>query len=432
MASFTYTISPLEHGMAAEYPTLHIPGTWSPAMLNTKVEQHSLKKRWGYAEHRNLGSTTPVYNIALYQISDGTRFTLYLTNQDAVKKEASSGKTASYITDTHVSGSISNITTTVVTGSGTTWLTNGIAAGDKFILDDDHVTDEEVSDYWATIASVDSETQITLSAAYGGTDGAFSPTETYKIRKVYTVPTNERWAFATVDDLFCFTNGNVNVQKWDGSGYAKDLDATYANSARYCMEYANRLVMADMVNESTGVRDPYMFRWSKDGDPTNFTDSTAGASWFIETEDYITGLGKSGPSIFVYKRDSILIGNKTGKAESPIEFPSQRRGIGCVAPYSIVEVLGTNVFLGRDDFYIMNGDQPESIAAESMRYKIFDITDDTELQNVWGFHNVLEKEVIWVVNTIEGKYGFAWNYQSKEWYLYKYAHDIVGAGRGAV
>uniref|UniRef100_A0A6M3KZ03 Uncharacterized protein n=1 Tax=viral metagenome TaxID=1070528 RepID=A0A6M3KZ03_9ZZZZ len=431
-AKLTYVISPLEHGMASEFPSLHIPGTWSPDMLNTKVEQHSLKKRWGYVEDRNLGSGVQVYNIAIYQKSDGTRYTLYFTNKDAVRKEIAGGKTFSYITNTYTTGSITDITTTVVTGQGTTWVTDGMEAGDRFILDTDHITDEEPDSDWATVSSVDSETQVTLTASYGGTTGAMAPPNTYKIRRVYSVPPNERWAYAVVDDKFCFTNGYTRVQYYDGSTYAADLNATYADSARYCIEYANRLILADLTNESVSARDPYMIRWSKEGDPTDFTDSTAGTAWLIDTDDYITGLGKAGSNIFVYKRDSIYVGNRTGEATAPIAFIGQRRGIGCVSPYSIVEVLGTNVFLGRDDFYMMDGDMPVSIGADTMRYKIFDLVDETEIQNVWGVSNILESEVLWVANTSGGKYAFVWNYQNKEWYMYQWADDIIGSGRGAI
>jgi len=86
---------------------------------------------------------------------------------------------------------------------------------------------------------------ITLSAAYTGaaTSGA------YKVRKVYSCPVGERWQFAAVNGKFCFVNGNVYGQYWDGtSTYATDLETTptYTKYARYCTSFANRLVIADM------------------------------------------------------------------------------------------------------------------------------------------------------------------------------------------
>jgi hypothetical protein len=89
------------------------------------------------------------------------------------------------------------------------------------------------------------------------------------------------------------------------------------------------------------------------------------------------------------------------------------------------------VFLGKDDFYMVNGDYPQPIG-ENMRYKFYDIVGETEAQNTWGFSNPLENEIIWIASTSEGKYAFVWDYKNKEWYLYSFAHDITGAGQGAI
>ena len=452
-------------------------------MENVKPEQHSLKKRWGYDEEdRNVGSTKSVYAIAVYQKSDGDRWTLYLTDTDLIAKETGTDDTWSYKTKTYIGGNIVDITDAVVTGGdihvvGTAlagsitarstitmdWhddldTTAGLAGridatssvmgafsvfdfedavgagkiseGDFFILDDDHTADQEEAEHWTAISSIDSGTQITLASNYGGTTGAFDPGEGYKIRHPYSLPTNGRWAWATVDDKFCFTNGNINVQYWNGVGYAKDLNAEVAVKARYCIEYANRLFIADFG----AIRDPYMVGWSKEGDPTNWTDNTAGQLALLETEDYITGLGTSGGDLIIYKRDNIHIYSQSGDAFSPIyTTPTNRiRGIGCVAPYSIVEVLGTNAFLGRDDFYVINGGQVDGIGRDSARYNFFEQVSDTELENVWGFVNTIANEIIWVANTTSGQKGYAWNYITKEWSCYDYYHEIRGAGRGAV
>ena len=429
-----YIISPLEHGLATEFPSIHIPGTWSPAMQNVKIEQHSLKKRWGYdVADRSLGATKSVYVIAVYQQSDGDRFTLYLTDTDLIQKETGASDTWSYKTRTYTTGLITNITGAVVTGNAsalfqTAETAGTIAVGDYFILDTDHTADQEEDTEWGTIASIDSETQITLSASYGGTTGAMS--EAYKIRHPYSLPANGRWTWATVDDKFCFTNGSTNVQSWAGSGYAADLNASVAIKARYCIEYANRLFIADYGT----TRDPYMVGWSKEGDPTDWTDSTAGSLAMLETEDYITGLGKSGGNLLIYKRDNIHIYGRSGIATSPIESApgNQVRGIGCVAPYSIVEVLGTNAFLGRDDFYFMEGDTPAHIGKELVRYDFFNQVSESELENVWGFVNTVANEVVWMATTTSGQRGFAWNYINKEWSVYSFFNEIMGAGRGAV
>ncbi|MCK7503190.1 MAG: hypothetical protein MZV70_03215 [Desulfobacterales bacterium] len=190
--------------------------------------------------------------------------------------------------------------------------------------------------------------------------------------------------------------------------------------------YANRLVIADYKVSS--VRNPNLMAWSKEGDPTDWTDSTAGTNEFIDTEDYIMGLGVTGSSIIVYKRDSIVIGGRTGIATAPIELPTTRRP-GTVAPYSIAAVAGTNFWLGEEDFYALDGDYPRAIG-EKMRYRFYDVVDPTEAKNTWSFVNSQEGEIMWFANTSAGQVAFVYDYKTGEWYLDDFAATITAAGRG--
>jgi hypothetical protein len=305
-----------------------------------------------------------------------------------------------------------------------------VAAGDQFILDTDHDSDGEgVAQPWATVASVGAgEVTLNLDPAYTGTH----TTGTYKIRKVYAVPANERWQYTMVNDVFCFTNGFDDVQKYTGTGYASALDSTNAKKARHCTSYDDRLILGDFYISTT--RYPYTMKWSELQDPTHWdvgTYPTAGEKDFIETEDFLTGFGRVGSNLVVFKEDSFYIGSRTGTATSPFEFPTHRMGIGNIAPYGIIEFRGTCAWVGRDDFWAMNGDQEESIG-ESIRHKFFDIVGETEIKKVWGASNSLEHEIMWTANTSEGKFTFVFNYVHNEFYVYKWGHSIISMGRGAI
>mgnify|MGYP007070556700 CR=1 FL=1 len=415
--------------MATENPALFIDPAFTPWVQNCRMDRGAVEKCWGYAVSRTLGS--PVYSINVYPKIDGSRYTLYLTDTDLISRETASGKTWSYKTDSYVTSTVAsmNVAKTVVTGTaGTAWNTAGLAAGDKFIVDADLTADEELDANWATILTVDGATQVTLAAAYTGsaTSGA------YRIRKVYSLPANERWSTAIVNDTFCFTNGNINVQKYTGTGYASDLDSTYAVKARFAMEYDNRLVLADLYQ--SGVRAPLSFAWSCILDSTDFdpgTDGTAGVADILETEDFITGLGRVGGNMVVFKRESLHFYDRTGTSTAPFRKIGERRGVGNIAPYSIANFLGTCAFLGKNDFYILNGDQPESIG-EKIRDKFFDMVTPTEAQNVWAYANHDANEIMWFTNTTSGRYVFVFNYQDKSWYVYSYPDEVTCAGRGAV
>lgn len=419
----TLAVRPIPGGMSTGTPSLYQSVATSPYVQNCRVDQNSLKKRPGYSLYRSL--TSPVYSINLYQTYAGSRFTLCLTDTDLCSLETSG--TFSYKTETNTTPVVTsmNVGKTVITFSGGGITASGVAAGDKFIIDADHTATSEIDANWATVLTNDSDTQITLSAAYTGA----ATTGSCKLRKVYSLPTDERWSTAVVNDKFVFTNGNVDVQYYAGTGYAASLNSVSATNARYCIEYANRLIMADYY--VSGIRAPYGWAWSKENDPTDWTDTTAGSADLLETEGYITGLGKTGGSLVLFKQDNLYVYDRTGISTSPFTKTVERRGVGCVAPYSIAEFMGTTAFIGRDDFYIMDGDSPTSIG-EPIRSYFFDNVGDTEVKKSFSLVNQNLNEAMWVATTSSGKMIFVYNYKHQEWSVYTLAADCMSLGRGVV
>jgi len=427
----TFIIRPLEHLYDLSYSAANQDLQFAafPSM-NVILNQKAVRRRPGYTLDRTL---TPYENpqvLTYYKIRAGTEFTLILTDQNLIKRETAAGKTYTYLTPIYTTGTIASLNPakTVVTGSTTDWdnATGRPAVGDYFAIDADLTLDEELNAAWTEIKSVDSDTQITLDSAYAGT----ATSGAYRIRKVYSVPTDERWSYAIVGDKFCFTNGNENVQYWDGAAAtATDLDSTNAVKARYALNYANRLFLADCY--VSGTREPWTVKWSKEGDPTNWTDSTAGEADFIGTESFIMGLGKSLNNIVIYKRDSLIFGYRTGTATAPVTFPQERLGIGCIAPHSIVQAYSTNFFLGNDDFYMLNGDVPESVG-KPIRDKFFAIVPSGEREKVWGHFSEQYRFIMWFADTLtDGQLAFVYNYQDKELMTFKFYDRITGIGERA-
>jgi hypothetical protein len=310
-----------------------------------------------------------------------------------------------------------------------------VETGDKFVINEDHSFNKEPDTSWRDVLSVTDATNLVLSSAYSGaTDGPF------KIRKVYTTPDGERWVWTIVGDKFVFTNGNTNVQYWDGAlGSAADLNTINASRARYCLSYADRLFLADLYFSDDGgitvIRHPWTLRWSAQGKPETYLldgDTTSGDIDFLETEDVITGLGQVGNQIVVYKYSTLIFGNRTGVSTSPVEFPTTRRGLGCIAPYSIIPVAGTNVFLGNDNFYSLNGDIPEQFG-DKIRDKFFDVVSESDRRRVWGRLLPVQKKIIWIANTNsgDGQLAFVYDPGNKEWATWKYYENITGIGECA-
>jgi hypothetical protein len=342
-----------------------------------------------------------------------------------MKLMGGSGETYQYLTESYTTGAVASITAATVEGNAAAnWNTSSpdLNAGDKFILDGDHSAAVEPDTHWAQLSSITDDDTLVLTANYAGTAGSGN----YKIRKVYSCPSGERWQFASVNGKFCFVNGNVYGQYWNGTDtYATRINTTYINQARYCVAFANRLVTADM--QVSGSRNPWYLRWSKEGDPTDWTDTTAGFVEFMDSEEPITGLGCVGEQLVVFRKTAYHLGYRTGEPSSPLAFDSPKRGIGLYAPYSLVHVAGTVAWMGLNDFYFLNGKEAESIG-EPIRKKFFELVADDELESVFGVSNPRYHEVLWVANTSSGQYTFSYNWQDKTWGPYQFSNNITGFG----
>lgn len=420
-----YTIRPTEDIYDLSYASANanaVSAQW-PSM-NIQLDRKSVQRRPGYILDRTLETGDPVYDTMIFTVSGGTSYSLILTEKNLIKRESASGKTWRYLTDTYATGTCV-ASGTGVEGTTTDFVTAGIAAGDKFVSDTDHTADEELDTSWRTVSSVTDADTLVLSSAYVGTG-----TGSYKLRRVYSVPSGERWSWAVVADKFCFSNGNVPVQYWAGSGYAADLDATNALKARYLLPYGDRLFLADYYTGAT--RYPFSIKWSKNGDPTDWVDATAGEIDFLNTQEYITGMGQVGVNILIYKSNSIIIGNRTGDSTDPFEFPTEKTGVGLVAPYSLVNCLGTNVFIGKDNFYYMNGDTPEVLGDSKIRDKFFSIVTGENLTQTWGKWLPNQHKICWIANTntSDGKMIFAYDTSNKTWATWKCYHSITSIGVG--
>jgi hypothetical protein len=396
--------------------------------MNVMVSSKRIERRWDTELYRTFDDVDTIQGVAIFRTNLGTYYTLVLTGTDLNKIMGGTNETYQHLTDTYTTGTIASITTTAVVGSSTNWNSSGLAAGDKFITNGDHSAAIEPDANWATIAAIVDDTHITLSSAYTGA----TTTGNYKARKVHNVPTGERWQWASVNGKFCYVNSNSYGQYWNGTDtYSTNLNATYCNQARYCVAYANRLFTADMYDSDLTARNPWLIRWSKEGDPTDWTDSTAGFLEFIDSEEPITGLGVAGANLVVFKKTAYYLGYRTGDPASPVAFPTNKRGVGLYAPYSLVHVQGTVAWMGLTDFYYLNADTAESIGAP-IRKKFFELVADDELENVFGLNNSRYNEILWVANTSAGQYVFVYNYVEKSWSTYSFSNNITGLGGAGV
>jgi len=440
MTDFTFDINPLEHMLDLSRPPTSMPFQFADyPSLNLQVDSKRIRKRPGFdTSYKDLGDNVRAQYVVTLQEEDEVKSPMCLTHNDLIKLETASGKTWSYKTEMgDYDDSVASISTITVTFKASTVAdSEDIVAGDYFILDADDLSDPlaEPEGDWGKILTVNKAggyiTTLVLTASYSGTTGTWTGSEKdCLIRRVYTMPTNDRWSFALAENKLFFTNGNTYLQYYDGVvDYATVADSTNAINARYCLEFGDRLILADL--DVSGTRNPWTLRLSSNTDFTDFAPLAGPAVLDYELKDtksIITGLGKSGPSLNIYFQDAIQIGYRTSIATDPLAFNAPNMGIGLWAPYSLVNVRGTQAFLGRDDFYLLNGDTPEPIG-ERVRFNFFDLVDENEIENVWGVPLIKYNMAMWFAKTSDGMLAFTWDYKDMEWNVYEFWKEIAGFG----
>jgi hypothetical protein len=431
-----FAVKPLGHMLELNHAQLNAPdlaAQWPSK--NVDVNATRIINRWDHAAILTLPAGQVIQKVVLLRKNDGSNLAMLLTNTDLIQVEEASGKSFSYKTEQFTGGNIRSIGATgssgdiLVIGETGTWTGHGVGAGDKFILDVDHADplDESNEVNWATVASVGA-TVMKLTAPYAGTTGDFGATgRASTVRKVYTVPSGERWSWAVVNGKLCFGNGNTNTQYWDpATPAAVELNATYAQKARYMVAYDERLWLADMT--VSGSRNPWFLRWSAITTPTDFTGSSAGWKNFADTEEPITGLGVVGGLLFVYKKTMFSLGRKTGNILAPVGWPQDRRGAGVYAPDSLVHALGSNYFVGVDDIYRIDGDRAVSIG-ESVRRQFFSMVTDAELTKVFGSVSLRFNQIMWAMTDTSGlQWVWTYNYQANSWSVSTFDRAVTGFG----
>lgn len=168
-----------------------------------------------------------------------------------------------------------------------------------------------------------------------------------------------------------FANGGSRLMYVDGSAHwrvAGDVPGT----CYFLGKLANHLIMVNCVeppsNEATTQSFPQRVRWSKSGDPLNWTDFTSGAEDIAEVEDQFTGFATLMNYGYLWRPSGITLMSATGNGLAPFTFDSYSvKGPGCTIPYTLASYGNFAAYVSADDIYLynpMNGAQPIGSAAK--------------------------------------------------------------------
>jgi len=243
----------------------------------------------------------------------------------------------------------------VITGTGTAWNTSGLVHGDKIGF---QTTDMNAVTTWYTIDTVDSATQITMTAIYTNTTGTG---QSYVARHLYAGDPNYLWYMETMSDLHILTNYLDPIQMYDNTNPLVPLGGSPPR-ARFLKKFKDYLILG-FTNDGTAY--PQRVQWCDTGNPQSWTVGVTNAGFqdLVEGVDWIMGFAIIQDNIVILKERSIYTGYLTGNTDI-FNFNIRVEGIGCAASATIQELGDEVIFLGWDGVYAFNGFTVTDVSAD--------------------------------------------------------------------
>lgn len=154
-------------------------------------------------------------------------------------------------------------------------------------------------------------------------------------------------------------NGQDRLRQYDGSSASwMDIDtngdaANDVTSCRFVAVFKERLVVFRTVEG--GTYQPQRARWCVAGDPTDWRESEGGGYADAPTGQIIRGVGALVDALVVWFDGSVWLFKYTADSDAPFRWEKVSDEYGCVAPMSVVGLLGKSIALGRAGFVACDG-----------------------------------------------------------------------------
>jgi hypothetical protein len=292
-----------------------------------------------------------IRNMITFADSDGDYHTLVLTSRTPYY--LTSGPTytpiivpagATPTAGTHDGGDNQSI----LTDSGESWTAN------EFVGLYVHNT----TDGSKGLITANTTNTITATLA-GGTGNDWDDGDEYEIGTL--AGTSQPFAMAPMNGRVYFSNGSGVVLYCDGTdtlGIAGDCPG----ACRFMTVNAFHLIIGYTTEPAPGEAGstvyPIRIRWSKSGDPDDWTSFTSGFNDLVEVPDQITGLTTLGRNTFIARTNGFTMMSPTGNGQAPFIFEQYNyapKGVGNRFPYSLATYGNTAVFVSADDIYMLDG-----------------------------------------------------------------------------
>lgn len=353
-------------GLFLDRPPLSIPPQGFAECNNVAIRQGRISSyNMGWTRYGTFQLNGTVTLIDVFTMNSGSQFLLMGTPTDLYNYNNGSPV---FLTPSYSTGTIAlTNNSTAVTGTGTNWITHGLdgsglvplRAGDMLYVGAANQNSPGAT--WLEIASVNSDTSITLQSAY---TGATSSGDNYTIRHLFAGNTNTNiWDSETfphsppnLNDIWMATNGTDYPVSWDGSATFCIVHPEFGFTAHQLFRYHDMMIYANLLDASGDSR-PYSFANSDVGAPFNVGNTATGvAGEYIVTDNEasILTMGVLADTLVFYTTFDVI----AAQIVSGTTFWSFReiiRGWGPIGPRMFANFPDHHRFVGKDTEYYYNG-----------------------------------------------------------------------------
>ncbi len=405
-------------GLYLDRPPIYIPERGLRDCLNVRIQNKAIQRQNigygpfpdGAAEPLDLDGL-PVMLIDNFFPRDGGQFLVLANTRDLFVYDEGNESVA-YLTPRYETGTV-DVTngSAVVTGTSTAW-SGELEAGNPISFGATGANDPAGT--WYEIASVDSDTQITLTTNFTGTTATG---EAYTARHTFTGDMQDYWEttlfFAGTDytvgsdgDRWYGTNGVDRPVAWE-AGEDQAYFPDFGNVVR-CRAFATTKNIMMLINISldTGENRPYSVRTSAIGAPEDMVNNEASEFVAHSGADELTTAYNIGEGLAVYGQRSITLTQFVGP---PVMFVFRTviDGLGPRSGRAVADFGDFHKFIGPDAQYVFDGIGVQEVNSHVWQDAIRQMSPQ-RLQMISSHFDEERGDLIWVVplnsdsNTTDG------------------------------
>jgi hypothetical protein len=264
--------------------------------------------------------------------------------------------------------------------------------------------------------------------------------------KTFSTQLTEKVDTASWQDAVYVASHEFNSIKLDGPT-ASDVvfgDIATTVKAKHVLVADDRVFYGNLIQD--GSKRAYRVIWSDlyTGDNFTLSESSEAGSYDVGfNKNVITGLSQQHGRINIFTQNSIVQARYVGITQGTYTFETLYNGVGNLYHYSVVNGKGADFFIGRDNFYVLDGTQVIPIGDDIWNVWL-NIRKNNRETDIRGYFNDLDTEVYWTVlangneGTVDNElWDIVYNYKEKQWYLrknvfvdrYHYDFDIAFSTR---